>query len=52
MTPLSGNSSDNQQHDFFQAFDTFESGSGRVGIYRLSRLEEQGLCRVADLPSD
>ena len=39
-----------RSQDAFGARDTFETGSGRVGIYRLSRLEEQGLCRVADLP--
>jgi aconitate hydratase len=37
-------------HDAFGARDTFDSGSGRVGIYRLSKLEEAGLCRVAELP--
>ena len=37
-------------HDVFGARDTFESGAGKVGIYRLSKLEELGLCRVAELP--
>ncbi len=30
-------------HDPFHARDTFETGSGRAGIYRLSKLEEAGL---------
>ena len=37
-------------HDPFSARDTFESGQGPLGIYRLSRLEALGLCRVATLP--
>ncbi|HLA83912.1 MAG TPA: aconitate hydratase AcnA [Thermoguttaceae bacterium] len=37
-------------YDPFNARDTFETGRGRAGIYRLSRLEEQGLCRVERLP--
>ncbi len=37
-------------HDVFGARDTFESGAGKLGIYRLSKLEELGLCRVAELP--
>ncbi|HVX60626.1 MAG TPA: aconitate hydratase AcnA, partial [Pirellulales bacterium] len=37
-------------HDVFGARDTFESGAGKVGIYRLSKLEDRGLCRVAELP--
>ena len=36
--------------DPFGARDTFESGQGPVGIYRLSKLEELGLCKVAELP--
>jgi len=36
--------------DPFEARDTFDTGSGRVGIYRLSRLEEAGLTTVARLP--
>ncbi|HEV3341781.1 MAG TPA: aconitate hydratase AcnA [Pirellulales bacterium] len=36
--------------DAFGARDTFDSGHGRVGIYRLSKLEDAGLCRVSDLP--
>lgn len=39
-----------RQTDPFQARDTFETGSGRAGIYRLSRLEDTGLTRIADLP--
>ena len=36
--------------DPFGARDTFETGSGRAGIFRLSRLEEAGLTRVGALP--
>jgi aconitate hydratase len=36
--------------DPFGARDTFDSGKGKVGIYRLSKLEELGLCKVATLP--
>ncbi|MCE5268169.1 MAG: aconitate hydratase AcnA [Planctomycetaceae bacterium] len=36
--------------DRFNARDTFESGSGPVAIYRLSKLEDAGLTRVASLP--
>jgi len=38
------------QNDPFQARDTFESGQGAVGIYRLSKLEDAGLGRVSRLP--
>jgi hypothetical protein len=33
-------------HDPFGARDTFLTGRGRAGTYRLSRLEDRGLCRV------
>jgi aconitate hydratase len=36
--------------DPFKARDTFDTGSGRAGIYRLSKLEEVGLMRLAELP--
>jgi aconitate hydratase len=36
--------------DPFGAYDTFDTGTGRAGIYRLSRLEDAGLGRVATLP--
>jgi aconitate hydratase len=36
--------------DPFHARDTFETGSGKAGIYRLSKLEEQGLGAVSKLP--
>ena len=36
--------------DPFQARDTFETGTGKAGIYRLSKLEEQGLGAVSKLP--
>src|SRR5438270_1053948 len=39
-----------QKNDPFGARDTFETGSGRAAIYRLSRLEEAGLGRVSVLP--
>ena len=37
-------------HDPFNARDTFHTGGGVAGIYRLSRLEEVGLTRIAALP--
>lgn len=37
-------------HDKFSARDTFDSGDGKVGIYRLSKLEDAGLTTVASLP--
>ncbi len=39
-----------RKFDPFCARDTFDTGSGRAGIYRLSKLEEAGLTRIADLP--
>ena len=36
--------------DPFGARGTFDSGAGAVGIYRLSKLEELGLCKVSALP--
>jgi len=36
--------------DSFGIRDTFESGSGPVGIYRIQRLEDQGLGAVSRLP--
>ena len=38
------------KHDPFRARDTFPTRSGRVGLYRLSRLEDAGLTRIAALP--
>ncbi len=37
-------------HDPFHARDSFQTESGRVGIYRLSKLEEAGLTKVERLP--
>jgi len=37
-------------HNPFHARDTFDGGSGRVGIYRLTKLEDAGLTRVDALP--
>jgi aconitate hydratase len=37
-------------NDPFHARDTFDTGAGQAGIYRLSRLEDAGLTRVAALP--
>lgn len=34
----------------FHARDTFDTGTGKAGIYRLSKLEEQGLGAVSKLP--
>src|SRR5580704_17768488 len=36
--------------DPFQARDTFDTGSGRAALYRLTKLESAGLGRIADLP--
>lgn len=43
-------SSEGRKQDPFNARDTFDTDSGPVGIYRLSKLEEGGLCRVSELP--
>jgi len=43
-------SSTQQPTDPFHARDTFETGAGPVGIYRLSALEKAGLCSIAKLP--
>ncbi|MFZ5829578.1 MAG: aconitate hydratase AcnA [Planctomycetota bacterium] len=37
-------------HDPFYARDTFDTGSGHAGLYRLTRLEDRGLTRLATLP--
>ncbi len=37
-------------HDPFHARDSFNTGAGAAGIYRLSKLEDAGLTRVAALP--
>ncbi len=36
--------------DPFHARDTFDTGSGKAALYRLTRLEETGLTRVSSLP--
>ncbi len=36
--------------DPFSARDTFDTGSGKAGIYRLSKLEQLGLTKVDALP--
>ncbi len=36
--------------DPFHARDSFETGSGRAGIYRLDRLEQAGLTKIDRLP--
>ncbi len=36
--------------DPFSARDTFDTGSGKAGIYRLSKLEDAGLGNIAALP--
>ena len=36
--------------DPFQTRDTFDSGQGEIGIYRLSRLQEQGIGNISNLP--
>ena len=37
-------------YDPFEARDTFDTGNGNAGIYRLSRLEDAKLTTVARLP--
>jgi aconitate hydratase len=37
-------------YDPFHARDTFDTGAGRAGIYRLSKLEDAGLATIASLP--
>ncbi|MEC8336660.1 MAG: aconitate hydratase AcnA [Planctomycetota bacterium] len=36
--------------DPFNAFDSFETGQGSAGLYRIARLEEAGLCQIDRLP--
>ena len=36
--------------DPFGTRDTFEVGGKKIGIYRLSKLEQLGLCKLAELP--
>jgi len=36
--------------DPFDARDTFDTGSGRAGIYRLTKLEDAGLTKISALP--
>lgn len=43
-------SSESRKADPFNARDTFDTDSGPVGIYRLSKLEKDGLCKVSELP--
>ena len=38
------------QFDPFHARDTFDTGSGKAGIYRLSKLESAGLGAISKLP--
>ncbi len=37
-------------YDPFNARDTFDTGAGRAGIYRLSRLEDAGLMHLGAMP--
>ncbi len=39
-----------RKHDPFGARETFETGSGPAGIYRLAKLEDAGLTRISALP--
>ena len=39
-----------QAHDKFSARDTFDTGNGSAGIYRLSKLEDAGLTTISGLP--
>ena len=40
----------NAKSDPISARDTFDTGNGQAGIYRLSRLADQGLCQPENLP--
>ena len=40
----------NVKSDPFSARDVFDTGNGQAGIFRLSRLADQGLCQPDDLP--
>ncbi len=42
--------SNSQNTNFFGARDTFDTGHGKATLYRLSRLEDQGLAKISDLP--
>ena len=37
-------------NDPFEARDQFDTGEGMAGIYRISRLEDAGLCSISQLP--
>ena len=39
-----------QKFDLFGARDTFNTGSGEAGLYRLARLEDAGLGQISRLP--
>ena len=39
-----------QPNDPFNARDTFDTSSGPMGIYRISKLEELGLAKIDELP--
>jgi len=39
-----------RKHDPFSARDQFNTGSGQAGLYRLSKLESLGLCKLQELP--
>jgi aconitate hydratase len=43
-------SSSARLRDPFGARDTFQTSSGPVGLYRLSKLEQLGLCKLSTLP--
>ncbi len=43
-------SSIKQAHDKFSSRDTFDTGNGSAGIYRLSKLEDDGLTKISALP--
>jgi aconitate hydratase len=42
--------SNTQNINAFGARDTFDTGHGKATLYRLSRLEDQGLAKIAELP--
>ncbi|MFM7116395.1 MAG: aconitate hydratase, partial [Planctomycetota bacterium] len=50
MASASRSSQGNSSGNPFNARETFDSGSGPVGIYRLSALEARGLTKISRLP--
>jgi aconitate hydratase len=50
VTAFAMSSTDTTRLDPFAARDTFSTGNGQAALYRLSRLEDQGLGEISRLP--